>query len=156
VTVLTNITGAEVRDAAPLLEGEIVSRPALLKTDGVNLTYAADVKLPGYDDPLRTVPVAVSATEVLYAEPGAAVTLSRTSGGKFEITGYAKRKPGSRTRIAVDVETLQVGARADVGLSTRVLTLGELGDAAFGAGFGYVPLGAYALFRGSTLLAVRT
>lgn len=153
MSTLANITNAEIRDSAPTIEGEILTRPLLLKTDGVNLTYAADVKIPGYSDPLRVVPIASAAGEVLYAETGAAVTLARTRGGKFEITGFAKRKPGRRVRIPVNVESALTGAPIDVGLSSRPLTFAELGT--IGGGWGAAPWGGVVISRGATVIEVR-
>lgn len=153
MSVIVNIASAEVRDAAPTLEGEVLTRPALLKTDGENLTYACDVKIGGYDDPLRSVPIANGARDLCYAEAGAAVTLTRSRGGKYEITGYAKKKPGTRTRIAVNLDTLVAGDGVSVGLSSRPLTWEELGT--IGGGWGVAPWGGVAIFRGDTLIEVR-
>jgi hypothetical protein len=170
VSVLTYLTSAAIRDGVRQLEGEIISRPGLFKTDGVNLTYAADVRIAedlpeGPPDPfleasysdrvLRNVPIAGANRDLVYAEAGAAVTLARAGTGRFEITGFAKRKPGRRIRVAVNLETYVPGEPEDVGLSARPLTYGELGDPACGGGYGSIPYGAYGVFRAGVLVEVR-
>lgn len=176
MSVLSYLTTAAIRDGIQTLEGEVLTRPALLKTDRVSLTYACDVRIstdnpqgehwsegadpvldPRYSERvLRTVPIASANKDLIYADVGAAVTLARSATGRFEVVGFAKRKPGKRTRVAVDLSALTAGAPEDVGIISRPLTLGELADPAFGAGFGTVPFGAYAIFRGATLIAVRS
>ncbi len=151
---LHQVIRAEVRDEVSTLTGEVASRPALLKTDGSNLTWACNVKLGDYDDLLRAVPISVAATELEYADIGAAVTLERHGTGRYEIVGFAKRKPGRRVRIPVDVDAMTSDVVQDWTLSSRLLTLGELGDTSFGGGWGTLPLGASAVFRGSTLIEV--
>lgn len=146
-----------IRDLAPRVDGEVLSRPGLLRTDGARLTYACDVRLLDFDEVLSAVPIAAGVGNHLNLalDVGCAVELRRIadSGGKFEITGFSKRKPGKRKRIAVDLATGAAGPLVDVGLSARVLTLGELKD--YGGGFGLVPFGAYAIFRGGELVEVR-
>lgn len=170
MTVLTYLQSAAIRDSVRQLEGEILSRPGLYKTDGVRLAYAADVRIAedlpeGEEDPvldasysdrvLRNIPIASGNRDLIFAEAGAAVMLARAGTGRFEITGFAKRKPGRRIRVPVDLSTFVPGAPADVGLSARPLTYGELGDPAFGGGYGSIPYGAYGVFRGGVLIAVR-
>lgn len=159
MSTLTYLQQAQIRDSVPTLEGEVASRPALFKTDGVALTYAADVRIlsdEAAEQVLRNVPIAVGVRDVVYAEVGAAVSLARNGPtGRFEITGFSKRKPGTHTRIAVNLGTGAAGPAVDVAVTARPLTLGELGSPTFGAGFGTIPLGAYALFRGSTFLELR-
>lgn len=160
MSTLTYLQSAEVRDSVESLEGEVVSRPALLRTDGAVLTYATDVRISGEgetEEVLRAVPIAVGVRDVVYAEVGAAVTLRRHGGtGRLEIVGFAKRKPGRHVRIAVDLGSGAVGPPVDIGLTVRLLTLGELGDLAFGDGFGTIPLGAYAIFDGDVFVEWRT
>ncbi len=156
MSVLTYLHEAAIRDKITQIEGEMITRPALIKSDGTNLTYAADVRIPGYNDPLRSVSIAAGNRELIYADAGAAVTLARNAAGRLEVVGFAKRKPGTRTRVAVDLATLVAGPQQDVGLRVYILTLGDLGDPKYGNGFGTVPLGAYAVFQGSTLLEVKS
>ncbi len=193
MTVLTYLTEASIRDNIQTMEGEVLTRPALLKTDGTALTWAADVKISTTDsrgvayytgpinarlpgggsmplnlppgltlDPvlnpaartLHNVPVAPGNRSLAYADIGAAVTLTRTRFGRFEITGFSKTKPGNRTRYPVDISSAIVGPVQDLSITVRALTLGELSDPTYGAGFGYIPLGAYAKFIGTRLIEV--
>ncbi len=169
MSILTYITEATIRDNVQTIEGEVVTRPALSRTDPTGqLTWAVDVRIstsgPAGVDPvvdganriLRSVPIASSGTSsaLSYVDVGAAVTLTRTRFGRFEITGFAKTKPGRRIRIPVDCDANLAGATQDVSYVVRPLTLYELGNGGFGA-FGSTPLGAYGVYIGTTLLEVR-
>lgn len=183
-SVLTYLQQAHIRDSVRTLEGEVMTRPMLHKTDGVNLTYACDVRV-STDDPrgepwkkdvdpvlgerdfgrvLHSVPIAVGNRDLIYAEVGSAVTLARSSSGRFEVIGFSKRKPGTRKRVAVNLTpydpasgsggSYPIGTPADVGMSSRLLTFGEL--ATLGGGYGVAPYGAYGIFIGGNLVEVRT
>lgn len=151
---LFHFVESEIRDAVGTLEGEVVSRPVLVnRTDGSQLTYSVDVRISGYDQILSSVPLAMANKELIYAEAGCAVTLARNSTGKLEVTGFSKRKPGRRVRVAVDVAALLSGPPLDVTVTARPLTYEELGT--LGGGYGTVPYGAFGLFRGGSLVEVR-
>lgn len=105
---------------------------------------------------LRAVPIAVGNRDLIYAEAGSPVTMSRGAGGKFEVTGFSKKLPGRRVIIPVDLSTAMSGVPQDVGLSVHLLTLGDLADPRFGNGFGSVPFGAYALMQGNDVIEVRS
>lgn len=169
MSVLTYLTQAAIRDAKETLEGELISRPALIKSDGTTLTYAADVKISGYDDPLRNVTVAMGNRDLVTADVGQGVTLSRTTCGTFQISGFSKKKPGTRTRIPVYLGTIagtvpgqrgtppSVGAAFLSGLTVHRLTIGEMGSLLYAPlGWGTLPLGSYALYRGSTYLGLNS
>lgn len=49
MSILTHLQDTNIRDSIQQLDGEVSSRPALFKTDGVNLTYAVDVRIPSED-----------------------------------------------------------------------------------------------------------
>jgi hypothetical protein len=162
-SILTYLTSAKIRDDQRTLEGEVLTRPALLATDGASLTWACDVKISGYDDPLRNVPIAVNNRDLIYADTGQAVTLSRNPGGAWEIIGLAKRKPGQRVRVPVAIGwddgaggdlggnlTITTGTPIDMTLSARALTLAEL--MTLGGGFGVAPLGVTGIFRAGVLI----
>lgn len=142
-----------LRDRLTSMEGEVVSRPMLMRTDGTSLTYAVDVKINGQDEPLKAVPLANTAKEVMYADPGAAVTLTRGRGGRFEVTGFAKKKPGTRKRVPVNLTTGDVGEVVETGVSIRVLSYDEL--ATIGGGYGVAPYGGIATFKGGVLVSVK-
>lgn len=165
MSVLTYLTQAAIRDSIQSLEGEMLTRPALIRADGPNITYAADVKIGGYDDPLRNVPVAMGNRDLIYADVGQAVTLTRSTCGTFEITGFAKKKPGTRMRIAVYLGTINgatpgqpgippsVGPAIDSGLRVYRLTIADMGSLPYAPdGWGSLPLGSYALYRGNVLV----
>lgn len=149
--ILTYLAQADIRDSIQTLEGEILTRPALLKTDGTNVTWACDVRISGYDDPLRIVPIAMNNRDVIYADVGMAVTLARSTSGRFEVTGLSKRKPGRRFRIGVNLRTGNSQPPIDVTLTARPLTYGEL---IMAGGYGVVPYGSYGMFRGGVLVGL--
>lgn len=136
------------------LDGKALTRPTLLRGDGVGSTYAIDVAIPGQTEPLRNVPIALAAKEVHYADINSAVSLKvNRATGKFEVVGFAKTVPGSFYRFSVDLTTYSLGAMADVGLTSRVLTYYEL--QVYGV-FGIIPYGSYALFQGTTFIRLGT
>lgn len=187
-SILTYLTQAAIRDSVQQMTGEIVTRPALLKTDGSSLTYCADVQIPVAAtierDPvtgtietgriLRNVPIAMGNRDLIYANINQAVTLTRNgSSGRFEITGFAKSKPGKYVRIAVDLGEVWggadgsgaggtgpvVGLPVDAGITVRRLTLGDYADPTYSPGgsfvpWGVIPLGSYASFNGDTYLGL--
>ncbi len=170
MATLTYLLEASVRDGQKTIEGKMLSRPRLKLTDGTRVTYCADVDIgqTGYDpvsakpvvQPLRNVPIAQGVRELVYAEAGMAVTLARSRSGRWEITGFAKRMPGTYKRVGVTPPAFCFGLPSyaldpddDVGLSARALTYAEL--ATYG-GYGIVPYGATAIFQGATLIELVT
>lgn len=151
MSVLVNFAQAEIRDAAQELDGKILTRPALLVTDGVNLIYAVDVDI-GLAAPVKNVPIARGNFDLLYADAGNACRLRRSASGQYEVVGFSKELPGTYFRCAVDLTELTLGAIEDITISAHTVTLGEL--ATF-VSFGMTPLEATAIFRGSTLLELR-
>jgi hypothetical protein len=168
MSILTYLTEAVVRDSVKELDGKTLNRPRLLVSDGTRLTYGVDVDIgqkkldPDTADevvaPLRNVPIAAGVHELLYADAGAAVRLRRSSSGRWEVTGFSKRMPGTYRRIGVRIPFPGIGPVAyeleeeeEIGLTARALIYGEL--ASFG-GYGNVPYGAIGLFRGDTLIEI--
>jgi hypothetical protein len=163
LSILTYLTRAEIRDAEDEIDGKVLTRPALLITDGENLIYAVDVdinqKVLDRDapeqaqlEPLRNVPLARGNFDLLYADAGNAVRLRRSASGQYEVVGFSKEMPGKYKRVAVNLTDLTLGPIVDLSLTARPLTYGEL--ATFG-GYGTVPYGVVAIFRGGTLLELR-
>lgn len=168
---LSYLVTAIVDDNVTELEGKTLGRPALLVSDGENLTYGVDVDIgrtqidPNTADevvtPLREVPIAAGNKELLYADVGAAVKLRRRAGsGRFEVIGFAKNIPGTYTRYAMtfgdfsaDPIVIAGDDGTDVGLSARRLTWGELGTLGV---YGVTAYGAIGVFRGETLVEIRT
>lgn len=152
MSVLTSLTQAQIDGAQTELNGKVLTRPALLVTDGSNLVYAVDVDI-GQGAPLKNVPIARGNYDMLYADVGNAARLRRSDSGQFEVAGFAKAMPGSFTRICVHIGSGTLGPVTDDTISAHVVALGELVD--FGAGFGSTPLEAVAMYRGGTLLELR-
>lgn len=168
MSILTNITQANIKDATKELNGRAVTRPALLVTDGVGLTYAIDVDI-GQDEILKNVPIARGNKDTFYADVGAAVRLRRTESGGFEVSGFSHELPGTRIRIPVSIpylpfgdagtggaymspESIVVGDPQDVTLTGRLLTYEELDT--YG-GYGTVPYGASGIFKGGVLQEIK-
>lgn len=149
--ILTYLTQADIRDAAPEVLGKTLTRPALMVTDGVGLVYACDVDI-GREAPLRNVPIAAGANNLVYAEAGNAVTLRKTVSGQYTIVGFSKEMPGTYVRVPVSIATGAFGTQQDWSLTSRPLTLAELAD--YGGGFGIIPLGAVATFQGGILMGL--
>lgn len=170
MTTLTWLTSAVMRDEKAEIDGRVLTRPALLVTDGAAIVYAVDVDIgitdtTGYDQAqdllnakitgtvLRNVPIARGNDALIYAEVGAAVRLRRSASGRYEVVGFSLQIPGKNIRIPVNLDDMTFGPIEDRTLTSRAFTLEEL--ASFGGGFGVVPFGAYGLFRGSTLIEIR-
>ena len=121
-------------------------------TDGTNLTYGVDVDIGAASGPLKNVPLAVNNKDLIYAETGAAVTLRRSASGIYEVIGLAKSQPGTYNRVPVCLDDLTIGAIEDVSWTGRVLTYGEIET--YG-GYGVVPYGASAIFKGGVLQEIK-
>lgn len=165
---LSYLVQGKIDDSKVEVDGKTLGRPVLLTTDGLSLTYCVDVDIGqkvvdrNTDEevvaPLRNVPIAQGNNEILYADVGAAVRLRRSGSGRYEVIGYSKRLPGTYTRVPVRIPDpglgpvpYEFGTAANVGLSARRLTYGEL--ATIGA-YGTTPYGAIGRFRGDTLIEV--
>lgn len=152
MSILTYVTSTAIRDAATEVDGKVLTRPALLVTDGTNLIYAVDVDI-GLSAPLKNVPIARGNRDLIYADVGNAARMRRSSSGQYEVIGFTKEMPGTYTRVEVCIDDGVLGAITDMTISGHVVELGELQD--FGAGFGSTPLQAVAIYQGSTLLELR-
>lgn len=152
MSILTYLTQTSIRDAGTELDGKVLTRPALLVTDGTNLMYAVDVDI-GMNAPLKNVPIARGNRDLLYADVGSAARLRRSESGQYEVIGFSKQMPGTYTRVEVCIDDGVLGPVEDLTIAGHVVTLGELAD--FGAGFGSTPLEAVAIYQGTTLLELR-
>jgi len=158
MSMLTYLVEAEIRDNVRTLVGKTLSRPQLLLTDGVNLTYAVDVDI-GEKDRLLNIPLAANNLELRYAEVGSAVTLTRSATGRWEVTGFAKRMPGTYTRVPVQVPECgygiphyTIGTPFTLGWSIRAIPYGDFVE--YG-GYGVIPYGAVAVYQGDDLREIR-
>jgi len=154
VTLLVNLTQAQIDANRTELDGKVLTRPALLVTDGTVLTYAVDVDIGDAERVLRNVPIARANRDLLYAEPGSPVRLRRSPDGRFEVVGFSQEMPGSFSRFAVDLGTLAFGPLEDLTFTAVAVPYGDL--ATTGAGYGAVPYGVVAIYQGGTLIELRT
>lgn len=181
--VLTDLTTAVLRDRGEkILDGIVVSRPALKVTDGNAAMWACDVNVgimtadgranqtqllltgvPGSNQwslqsilttgtIMRNVPLAANNAQLRYADVGNAVKLQPTSTGQWQVTGFSVKLPGTQVRIPVNVKQMTIGDAVDYSVSGRPLTLQEIGE--YGGGFGVCPLGASGLFVAGVLQEV--
>lgn len=146
-----NIANRSVADGKTELDGKVLTRPALLVTDGNGLTYAVDVDI-GKDAPLKNVPLARANADLIYAEVGNPCRLRRTASGQWEVVGFSKEMPGTYTRFAVSLSDFTFGPVEDLTLEARPLTYAEL--ITYG-GYGAVPYGAVGIFKGGVLQEIR-
>jgi hypothetical protein len=108
------------------------------------------LKLGNLTETLRNVPLARANADLMYADVGNPVRLRRTVSGQYEVVGFSKEMPGTYTRVAVDIEDYTFGIVEDLTIQARPLTYDELVD----YGYGVVPYGAIALFKGGLLVGI--
>ena len=114
-----------------------------------NWVWACDVDL-GEENILRCVPVASNNRELIYAEQGRAVTLTRLNNGKWVITGLAKSLYSTVHYIYMSFldDTYTILSKSLRGYVIRPLTYGELGTlAAPYYGYGVLPYGVQGKFK---------
>ncbi|MEA3242333.1 MAG: hypothetical protein U9Q19_02695 [Pseudomonadota bacterium] len=170
MTTISNVFSAEIRSSKDQVEGKVLTRPALLYTDGINVTYAVDVdigqegKINANGDigilPLKNVPIAANNGELRYAEIGQAVNLTKNDLGHWEVTGLSKTLPGTFTMVPVTlpdyclgIPVPVIGDPTELGIEVRILTYDEL--ATYGL-YGEVPYGAVAVFENGILTEIRS
>lgn len=165
--VLTYLTENVITESATQINGKVLSRPALLTTDGTNVVYVVDVDIglqppagfdslgnpittegAGLDAILRNVQIPRGNRDLIYAEAGNAVTLQRTANGFYQIIGFSSEMPGTYTRVIVDLGDFTFGPAQDLSLVARPLTFIEL--SIYGV-FGVIPFGAIGVFLGGIL-----
>ncbi len=146
-----NIANRSVADGRNELDGKVLTRPALLVSDGDGLTYAVDVDI-GKDQPLKNVPLARANVDLIYAEVGNPCRLRRTANGMWEVVGFSKEMPGTYVRFPVSLVDFSFGPVEDLSLDARPLTYEELIE--YG-GYGVVPYGAVGIFKGGVLLEIK-
>ena len=153
MSLLTYITQAQIDASKTELDGKVLTRPALLVTDGVALIHAVDVDIGAKGEILKNVPLARANHDLLYAEPGNACRLRRSADGKFEVVGFSKEMPGRYDRFAVDVGTYAIGPTQSFGVDARPLTYAELDTLL--DGYGTAPYGASGIFQAGVLIEVK-
>jgi hypothetical protein len=110
--------------------------------------WACDVDL-GDEQVIRCVPVAANNRELIYAEQGRAVTLSRLNNGKWVITGLAKSLNSTVHYIYMSFtdDTYTILGKSLRGFVIRPLTYGELGTLVPPPGYGTLPYGVQGKFK---------
>ena len=165
--VVTDLTQNQITDTYPQIQGKVLSRPALLTTDGTDIVYVVDVDIglqppagfdslgnpittegSGLDAILRNVQIPRNNRDLIFAEAGSAVTLQRTANGFYQIIGFSNEMPGTYNRIYVDLGSFTYGPAEDLSIVSRPLTYGELD--VYGV-YGIIPYGAIGLFVGGVL-----
>lgn len=130
------------------IDGKVLSRPALLLTDGESLVYAVDVDIGEAGKALKNVPLARANKDLMYADAGNPCRLRRTDAGRWEVIGFSKEMPGTYIRFAVSLADLSFGPIENLTLDTRPLTYAEI--VTYG-GYGSLPYGALGIFKGGIL-----
>jgi hypothetical protein len=167
MSVLTDLTQTQITETAQQIQGKVLTRPALLTTDGTGVVYVVDVDIglqppagfdslgnpittagAGLDAILRNVQIPRGNRDLIYAEAGNAVTLQRTKNGFYQIIGFSSEMPGTYTRIYVDLGDFTFGPAQDLSIVSRPLTFIEL--SIYGV-FGIIPFGAIGIFVGGVL-----
>jgi hypothetical protein len=167
MSVLTNLIVKSVEDGRQTIEGKTLTRPQLIYTDGVNSTYGVDVDI-GREGvinangdvgilPLYNVPIAANSRDVIYAEVGSAVTLSKSTTGQWQVVGFSKTYPGTYRITCVTLpdyclrvpnlfppgppiyHPIIIGEESDITIGSRLLTYEELGIC---GSYGSIPYGA--------------
>lgn len=167
----TYIAEAVVDSSIKEVDGKTLTRPSLLVSDANSvMLYAVDVDIGqtrvnpanGEEEAaiLKNVVIANGDHSVLYADIGAAVRVRRSSSGRWEVFGYSQRQPGTYVRLPIILGPPGAGPipvteypATDISLTVRQLAYDELVD--FG-GYGVVPYGSYVVFRGETLVEIRS
>jgi hypothetical protein len=123
-----------------------------------NFTYACDVDI-GQEEVLRNVPISNSNQELLYAQEGAPVALSKMGPNKYAVVGLSKKIMGNTHIIYVgfadngsvppsdisDTPSTVIISTEIVGYRYRILTYGEIGS--IYGGYGTIPYGTRGKFN---------
>lgn len=152
---IIRIAQKSVAAAKDEINGKILTRPALLVTDGDSRTYCVDVDIgiSGDSNTLKNVPLARANRELVYAEAGNVCRLRRSASGQWEVSGFSKEGPGTYKRFAVSLADLSFGSLEDLTLQARPLTYAEL--AVYGT-YGSIPYGAIGIFKGGVLQEIKS
>jgi hypothetical protein len=110
--------------------GKIASAFYQLYDDANGWVWACDVDL-GDDEGtvLSAVPVAANNRELIYAQEGSSVVLSKTLTGTYQITGLSKVVKGKTyySYLTFEEDAVVISRTEVKGYTYRVLTLGEIG-----------------------------
>ena len=145
---LRTVIDLAIEQAKTTLTGTIASEFYEYYDDEGNYCWACDVDI-GEDENLVCVPVASNNREVIYAQEGKGVNLTKALNGKYQITGLSKTVYSTRhyTYLTFTEDTYAFVREETVGNTTRKLTYGELGTLVTPLGYGTLPYGARGKFQ---------
>lgn len=139
-----------IQDQKSEMGGTIVSDFYEYQDAAGSWTWACDVDTDGGDEGsvLRCVPVAANNRDVIYAQQGKGVTLSRMGNGKWAITGLSKTLHSTVhwTYVTFKDDVFTIASTRMVGDVRRPLTYGELGSLVEPLGYGTLPYGIQGRF----------
>lgn len=140
-----------IQDAKATQTGTIASPFYEYYDNSGSWCWACDVDLGGGGDDsvLRCVPVASNNKDIIYAEVGKAINLSRLNNNKWVITGLSKTLNSTLHYIYLTLsdDIFRIQRDELVGFYTRYLTYGELGTLVAPFGYGQLPYGMRGKFK---------
>lgn len=168
---LGKFTKAMISAKTPVLTGVLLTRPLLSSSNGVDVTYYANVKLnsPHVNfipvdgstqegtaevlNELKNVPIASDDRLLIYADVGQPVTLARLAGGRIEIIGLSKNQPGFfREVLLVDLCSDTIVSITDATTNSNPIPYGYQEST---GGYGTSAYGLTGIYLGGTLQGVR-
>jgi hypothetical protein len=138
-----------IQDAKTTHSGTIASDFFQYEDASGNWVWACDVDLGGDENNvLRSVPVAANNKDIIYAEQGKGVNLSRMGNGMWAITGLSKTVNSTVhwTFVSFEDDIFTITGTRMAGNIVRPLTYGELGSLAAPYGYGVLPYGTKGKF----------
>lgn len=179
MSIIANLIDQEFVSKDTEIDGKTLTTPVLTYTDGVSVTYSVDVDIGREGEinengdignlPLYGVPIAFAGHELIYADVGTPVRLSRATTGHWEVVGFAKTFPNTYEIYPVTLPSYCltvptenppglpelhppiVGDPISIGQEIRLLTYGEL--SVYGT-YGSIPYGARGIFVGGELSSI--
>jgi hypothetical protein len=145
---IRKIIDLAIQSAQTALHGTIASEFFEYSDNSGGWCWACDVDI-GNEEVLRSVPVATNNRDIIYAEVGKGVNLSKLNNGKWIITGLSKSVNSTTHYIFVTfLDDMYAISRKELrGFYTRLLTYEELGTMITPGGYGMLPYGQKAKFR---------
>jgi hypothetical protein len=99
---------------------------------------------------MLNVPLARNNKDLQYADVGAPVTLERSDVmAAWQVTGFSIQQPGTHKLYPVDLGDMTLGTVIDLSVTTRLLSLAEMGEL---QPFGTLSFGASAIYKGGELI----
>lgn len=138
-----------IEDQKSEMKGKIVGNFHQVQDNAGNWVWACDVDIGGGEATnLRSVPIASNNLDVIYAEQGKGVSMSRMGSAKWAISGLSKVVTDTvhTTLVTFSDDIWAITGSVMVGNVIRPITYGELGTLIAGSGYGVLPYGAQAKF----------